>query len=230
MKNCFKVIALFWLIIFFSCQESNLLDQYIKDGPIIYAAKLNKLETQSGYYRFRVNLYPNEDVNRSHCVIRYSIGSVKDSLMMAYVENNYDDESLCYYSVIDVSSFDVYGNVQIEAHNVDQFGYKSLTTDGSVFIYDTTYVSNLENSEISFLPNNEILFQNYYGVIGNLFSYEQADGNFSKEIFVTEDTCQLINAKEGGIILSKSRYLINETDLDTLSPNKYLETVIPVTQ
>lgn len=38
------------------CDDANeLLNQHIKDGPIIYAAKIDSLSTQSGYYRFQVN-------------------------------------------------------------------------------------------------------------------------------------------------------------------------------
>jgi len=59
--NVAIILSLFLL----SCDNANdLLNQYTKNGPIVYAAKINELNTQSGYYRFRVNIFPAEDVNK----------------------------------------------------------------------------------------------------------------------------------------------------------------------
>ena len=59
-----------------SCDDtSNFLEQYTSQGPIIYAAKVDSIYCQSGLYRVRVNLFPNYDVNRDHCMLRWNITS-----------------------------------------------------------------------------------------------------------------------------------------------------------
>lgn len=218
------ILLAFFLV---SCDNANdLLDQYIKDGPIVYAGKINDSNTQSGYYRLRVNIYPAEDVNRSHCMLKWNVTSgVRDSVRMDYVDANYDKDLKCYYTILNLPSIE--GNLLIESQNVDVFGNRSLIDNKGAFIYGSTYVSTLLNSLVSFTPNaTEVIFENRVGSVGNLLSYEQNNGQFTKEVFVT-NRYPLTDAKKGGIIRSKTRYLLTETDIDTLVTTEYLETSIP---
>lgn len=229
-----KYIFIFTVVFSFfsiSCDNANdLLNQYIKDGPIIYAAKINELDTQSGYYRFRVNINPAEDVNRSYCVLSWNItGETKDSIKIEYNENNYDKESECYYSVINIpESYDIQGNLALSAWNVDIFGNKSLIETGSAYIYGSNYLASLINAPVSFSPEaDKVIFEKRIGAVGNLVSYEQNNGEFTSEVFVTDDSYLITDAKAGGVLRTKTRFLINDTDIDTLDTVEYLETIIP---
>lgn len=226
-------ITILLALLFVSCDNANdLLNQYIKDGPIIYAAKIDKLEMQSGYNRFRVNIYPAEDVNRSYCILSWNITEgIKDSVKINYVEDNYDSNHKCYYSLIEISpGSDIQGNLAISAQNVDSFGNKSLVETGSAYIYGLDYISSLINAPISISPNaDKVVFEERVGAVGNIISYEQNNGSFTEEVYVTEKNYPLVNAKRGGIVRTKTRYLINETDIDTLEVAEFLETKIPQT-
>ncbi|WP_418893502.1 DUF4998 domain-containing protein [Limibacterium fermenti] len=230
-KYIFRVGTLLFLFLIIGCDNANdLLNQYIKDGPIVYAARVNELNTQSGYYRFRVNIYPAEDVNRSYCVLNWNMteGS-KDSVKIDYNPNYFDDKQGCYYAFIDIPpSAGIQGNLEIHAQNVDIFGNRSLIETGSAYIYGESYVSSLINAQIRIsAAADEVIFEPRIGAVGNLLSYEQNNGHFTEEVFVTEDSHTLINAKAGGIVRTKTRYLINESDIDTLNVTRYLETKIP---
>src|SRR5690606_1630052 len=188
---------------------------------------INEMETQSGYYRYRVNIYPAADVNRDYCVLSWAINNgVKDSVIMDYVPENYDNDMNCYYTVIELPN--VEGNLFVEAQNVDVFGNKSLVNDQSAFIYGETYVSTLLNSGVIFSSEgDEAIFESRIGSVGNFVSYEQSNGQFTEEVLVRTDRFPIVDAKSGGIVRSKTRYLMTETDIDTLVTTEYLETVIP---
>ena len=120
------------------------------------------------------------------------------------------------------------GNLLIESYNIDTFGNKSLTISEGVFIYDSIYLSTLQNSPVKISADlGEITIENKIGAVGNLISYEQNNGEFTKEVFETSNNFPLIDAKPGGIVRTKTRYLINETDIDTLTVVHYLETQAP---
>ncbi|MGV3762469.1 DUF4998 domain-containing protein [Parapedobacter sp.] len=229
MKSKYVYItALLMAFVYAGCENANeLLDQHLKDGPIVYAGKIDTLDMQSGYYRLRVNIYPAEDVNRSHCVLSWQVaGGERDSVTVDYVEANYDEERDCYYTTISLSNIE--GNLQIDAENVDTFGNRSLVTNKGAFIYGDSYVSTLVNASVNFLSaTDEITFEQKIGAVGNLVSYEQTNGQFTEEVLVRDGRFPLIDAKSGGIVRSKTRYLITETDIDTLVAPEYLETIIP---
>lgn len=229
-KYIFKAAALLVLFLI-SCDNANdLLNQYIKDGPIVYAAKIDEMNTQSGYYRFRVNIYPAEDVNRSYCILSWNITEgTKNSVKVDYTPDNFDNNRGCYYVFINIPPADgIQGNLEINAQNVDTFGNKSLIETGSAYIYGLNYISSLINAQIRISTAiDEVIFEPRIGAVGNLLSYEQNNGSFTEEVFVTEDSYPLTNAKTGGIVRTKTRYLINENDIDTLSVTGYLETKIP---
>ncbi|MFV0268370.1 MAG: DUF4998 domain-containing protein [Draconibacterium sp.] len=230
MKRYIFKLTVLLFIFYVSCDDANdLLNQYIKDGPIIYAAKVNELNTQAGYYRMRVNIYPNEDVNRAYFVLRWNVSQgLTDSLRVDYVETNFDSDSSCYYSVIDFMPDDgIEGNLEITAQNVDVFGNRSLKITEQTYVYGLSYVSTLINAQVQFSSDNEIIFEQKIGAVGNLLSYEQNSGEFTDEIFVTDERYPLSDAKAGGIVRTKTRYLISETDIDTLEVVNYLETIIP---
>lgn len=231
MNKYIYSLVLSLMVVFAGCDNANdLLNQYIKDGPIIYAGKVNELETQSGYYRFKVNITPIEDVNKSYCIISWDINSeTKDSLRVDYNENNFDKDSLYYFSYVEISpELNLQGNIQIYAQNVDIFGNRSLIENTSAYIYGINYVSSLINAHISFSSSTgEIIFEPRIGAVGNLVSYEKNDGSFTEEVFVTENRFAISDAKPGGVVRSKTRYLINETDIDTLEVVEYLETTLP---
>lgn len=231
MKNFINIITVILTLLLSSCDNANdLLNQYIKDGPIIYAAKIDVLETRSGFNRFRVDLFPAEDVNRDYCVLNWNIQEgVRDSIKVEYIENNYDDELKCYYTIINISEdAEIQGNLEIRAQNIDTFGNRSLIEVGSAYIYGSNYISSLVNATIEISSRvDKVTFEHKVGMIGNFISYEQENGDFTKEVYVTDLTYPLINAKRGGIIRTKTRYLINETDIDALDVANYLETTIP---
>lgn len=214
--------------LYMSCDNANeLLDQHIKDGPIVYAGKINEMDIQSGYYRVRVNLYPAEDVNRSHCILSWNVTSgIKDSIKVDYIPANYDEDMECYYAFLTLPSIE--GNLLIEAQNIDAFGNRSLISGRGAFIYGLTYVSALLISPVRFSSGaSEVIFENRIGSIGNILSYEQNNGQFTEEVIVRTARYPLVNAKSGGIVRTKTRYLMTETDIDTLVTPEYLETVIP---
>jgi len=228
MIRKYKYIAILLLAFMeISCDNANdLLDQYIKNGPIVYAGKIKEMDIQSGYHRIRVNLYPEADVNRSHCILWWNVSSgVKDSVKVEYVEANYDEDLDCYYTIISVPSIE--GNLLIESQNVDTFGNRSLINNKGAFIYGPKYTSTLVNSPVSFSANKTTaIFTNRIGAVDNLVSYEQTNGQFTQEVLV-KGNLSLVNPKIGGLIRSKTRYVIKENDIDTLVTSTYLETVIP---
>ncbi|TKG91137.1 hypothetical protein EYV94_22290 [Puteibacter caeruleilacunae] len=224
------IIGLCLLCGIVSCDDaSSFLDQYTENGPIIYAAKVNELAFQSGYYRVRVNIFPSDDVNRDYCMLKWNItNDVKDSVKVEYSEANYDAELECYYKIIDVSEHNIQGNLLIEAQNVDIFGNKSLKTNEGAFIYGLVYQSALLNDGIGFSPDvDEIIIGRKIGSTGNFVSYEKTDGTFTDEVFITDNTFPLVNAKIGGVVRNKTKFHIHETDIDTLVTTKYTETIIP---
>lgn len=227
--NKLLYIGLFFLsFLQLSCEDSGeMLDKYLKDGPITYAGKIESMNIQSGYYRVRLNVYPAADVNRSYCMISWNISTgVKDSVKMDYVAANYDEKAACYYTLITVPEIE--GNLLLEAINVDKFGNKSLLTNVGAFIYGKTYTSTLQNSSLSFsAKKDEIIFEDRVGSVGNLVSYEQNSGKFTDEVIVRSSRFPLVDAKKGGIIRTKTRYLMTATDIDTLLAGSYLETRIP---
>src|SRR5690554_1354742 len=228
-KYIFKVILI--SIFLASCDNANdLLNQYIDQGPIIYAGKINELNTQSGLYRFRVNIKPAEDVNRSYCILSWSItGGVKDSIRIDYSQDNYDNDTGYYYALVEIIYNDDFeGNLEVNAQNFDTFGNRSLIETGRAYIYGSNYISSLINSQVSFSSSTgEIIFEPRVGAVGNLVSYQKNDGSFTQEVFVTENRFAISDAKSGGVVRSKTRYLINETDIDTLEVVEYLETTLP---
>jgi|SRR5690606_13992285 len=227
MNRKYAYIAVLIAILYTGCENANdLLNQHLEKGPITYAGKIDELKMQSGYKRLRVNIYPAEDVNRSHCILSWQVtGGERDSVTVEYTEGNYDADSGCYYAVIPLPSIE--GNLLIRAQNVDAFGNRSLVTSEGAFVYGDTYLSTLVNASVNFSAGGtEITFERKIGAVGNLVSYEQADGQFTEETEVT-GSYVLVNAKSGGILRSKTRYLVSETDIDTLTTDHYLETVIP---
>ncbi|MEL7589009.1 MAG: DUF4998 domain-containing protein [Prolixibacteraceae bacterium] len=231
IKHYFFKVAVICFLFLISCDNANdLLNQYIENGPIIYAAKINELNTQSGYYRFRVNIHPAEDVNRSFCILSWNNAEgLKDSVRIDYNEENFDNDLKCYYAIINVlSEENIQGNLQIGGQNVDLFGNRSLIVNGSAYIYGLNYTSTLINAQISFSTGNKnINFEPRVGAVGNLLSYEKNSGGFTEEVFVSDNSYPLTDAKPGGIVRTKTRYLISETDIDTLEVVEYLETIIP---
>ncbi|TYP88210.1 uncharacterized protein DUF4998 [Sphingobacterium allocomposti] len=204
----------------------DLLNQYIEDGPIVYAGRIEVLDIKSGYQKVGVRIVPAEDVNRAYCMLRWNTASgAADSVKVDYTPANYHDDFEGYYTVVDMP--DIEGNVLIEAWNVDAFGNKSLLTDQGGFVYGPNYVRTLLPSSVGFTAGNQAVeFDNRVGAVDNLVSYEQQDGQFTEEVTVVE-SLELINPKSGGVVRSKTRYLINENDIDTLVTPDYLETVIP---
>lgn len=228
MKKATTLFVLLLLII--SCDDSNdLLNEHIQGGPIIYAARVDSMRMQSGYNRIRVNIFPASDTNRSHCILSWNITSdVKDSLRMDYTEENYDDFLGAYYTIINFPPDDIIqGNLLIEAQNIDAFGNKSLVTNEGAYVYGPSYASTLENATIRFSPNvDRIYFEEMIGSVGNYVSYEKNNGEFTDEVFVSERSYPIENAKIGGILRSKTRFLISKNDIDAIYPERYLETVI----
>lgn len=229
MKSTYVyIVSLLLAFLGAGCENANeLLDQHLKDGPIVYAGKIDTLDMQSGYYRLRINIYPAEDVNRAHCVLSWQVaGGERDSVTVEYVEANYDQELACYYTIIPLAA--VEGNLQIDARNVDTFGNRSLVTNEGAFVYGESYISTLVNASVNFSPDgDEVTFEQKIGNVGNLVSYEQDNGQFTEEVLVREGSFTLVDAKRGGILRSKTRYLITENDIDTLATPEYRETVMP---
>lgn len=224
---CYLTVV-FFAIIYIACDDANeLLDQHIKNGPIVYAGKVKEVEVQSGYYRARINLFPADDVNRDYCILRWNITSeTKDSVKVDYVPANFDEELECYYFIVSLPNIE--GNLLIEAINVDKYGNRSLLATGSANIYGIDYISSLVNAPIDISPRvDNVTFEDRVGAVGNIIIYERNDGSFSPEIYVTDKEYPLVDAKRGGVIRTKTRYLINETDIDTLEVADFSETIIP---
>lgn len=230
-KLTYIIILVFFNICFVGCDNANdLLNQHIKDGPIVYAGKIKELTARSGYYRVRLNLFPTEDANRSHCLLTWNIGGTdKDSIRVNYVASNYDEKIKGYYAIVDLPTIE--GSLQITAQNVDAYGNKSLVETVNANIYGTDYISALANAPAKVSPQvDKITFEERVGAVGNIISYEKTDGSFTEEIFVKEKSYSLVDAKRGGIVRTKTRFLINETDIDTLDVTTFLETEIPINE
>ena len=210
-----------------SCDNADeLLDKYIENGPIVYAGKISDIDILSGYYQIGVNIHPSQDVNKSYSLLKWNNASgTKDSLRVDYSQANFDASKGGYFKIINLPSIE--GNILIEAFNVDTFGNKSLIFTKGGYVYGNNYVNTLSPSTLRFLTaNSAIEFSNKLGVIDNLVSYEQINGEFTPEVKVVK-TLTLVNPKKGGKVRSKTRYLINATDIDTLVTPNYLETTIP---
>src|SRR5690606_22541982 len=123
-----------------SCDDADeLLNQHIKNGPIVYAGKIAELEVKSGYEKVGVRILPVEDVNRAYCVLRWNAASGNpDSVKVNCVSDNYDEDLVSYYANLDMSG--IQGNVLIDAWNVDAFSIRSLLTDHGLFVYGQNYV------------------------------------------------------------------------------------------
>lgn len=231
MKITNNILGILFAITLFNCDNANdLLNQYIENGPIIYAAKIDTLVTQSGFNRFKVNVYPAEDVNRSYCLLSWNITeNQKDSVRIDYIDEFYDSNLNCYYYVVDIPpGTEIQGNLSITAQNVDEFGNRSLIETGSAYVYGIEYTSSLINAPVTINSEaTEVVFEERVGMVGNILSYEQNNGEFTEEIYTDERSYPLSDAKRGGSIRTKTRYLINESDIDTLEVADYLETEIP---
>ncbi|MFV0506515.1 MAG: DUF4998 domain-containing protein [Bacteroidales bacterium] len=225
-----KIIGALFVLLFMGCSDANeVLDQYTEGGPILYSGKVNDLSFQSGYYRVKVNIFPANDVNRANCLLSWSItNELRDSMLVDYSKADYTDSLNCYSVVIDLSKEKVQGNMWLSAQNIDVFGNKSLVEEKGAFIYGDIYKSTLLNDRVSFNADGDvIIFDRKVGSVGNIVSYERADGTFSPEILLAEDELALQNYKVGGLLKSKTRFLIKNTDIDTLETTYYTETKIP---
>lgn len=227
MKKIIYIIGVTLSFFQLGCDNANdLLDHYIKDGPIVYAGRITDLDIKSGYQKVGISIFPAEDVNKSHSILRWNTAAgAKDSVRVDYVPSNYNSILKSYYTEINMPSIE--GNVLIEAWNVDAFGNNSLMIDKGGYVYGPNYLNTLLPSVVRFTTGNTIIdFDNKIGVVDNLVSYEQNDGEFTTEVKVIK-TLALVNARSGGKVRSKTRYLINENDIDTLVTPEYLETTIP---
>lgn len=227
MKNIVSILIAACTFLLIGCDNADdLLNQYIKDGPIVYAGKITDLNIKSGNQRLGIYIYPAEDVNKAYCMLSWNAASgKKDSVKIEYIPANYRSETKNYYSVINMPAIE--GNILIEAWNIDVFGNKSLLTSKGGFVYGENYIKTLLPSLAKFSTGNKTVeFDNKIGVVDNLVSYQQTGGQFTTEVNVVK-TLSLVNPLKGGKVRSKSRYLINSNDLDTLVTANYLETVIP---
>lgn len=226
-----KLIVVFsFLGACFSCTNTgDMLDDIISQGPIIYSTKVDTIVCQSGYYRLRVNIYPLEDVNRDYCLLSWNITSEKrDSLKVHYQDENYDTHLECYYTILDLKKNNIQGNLEIKAQNVDVFGNKSLIYSSGAYVYGEIYSSTLINDAVFVETGGKsIRFDRKMGSIGNYITYQHVDGSFSDEVFITDNTYSLTDVKSGGRIRTKTKFLMNKSDIDPLMSNHYLETIIP---
>lgn len=230
-KIKYIITLVLFQLFFMGCDDANeLLNQHIKDGPIAYAGKIKEMGVQSGFNRVRVNLFPTEDVNRSYCILSWNkSGETRDSARVDYIASNFDKDMGCYYIIVDFPSIE--GALQIDARNVDSFGNKSLIETISANIYGDKYVSSLVNAPAKISPRiDNVTFEERVGAVGNIISYEKNDGSFTEEIFVIGKSYPLVDAKRGGVVRSKTRFLINDTDIDTLDVTNFLETKIPTNE
>ncbi|MFD1771452.1 DUF4998 domain-containing protein [Sphingobacterium suaedae] len=225
-KNISRIIGAVFCAMCVSCDNADeLLDQYIEKGPIIYAGRIEELNIKSGYQRVGIRILPAEDVNRAYCMMRWNTAAgTKDSVKVEYTASNKLDGDEGYYAVLPLP--DIEGNVLIEAWNVDAFGNRSLLTNKGGYVYGENYVQTLMPSFARFISKDQVIeFDNKIGAVDNLVSYEQTNGQFTDEIRVVQ-RLTLVNPKKGGVVRSRTRYLINESDIDTLVTPNYLETVI----
>lgn len=227
MKKIIYILVVASTILLIGCDNADdLLNQYIKDGPIVYAGKITDLNIKSGNQRLGVHIFPAEDVNKAYCMLSWNSASgKKDSIKVDYVQGNYSSETGGYYSVVNMP--DIEGNILIEAWNVDVFGNKSLLTTKGGFVYGEKYIKTLLPSLVKFTTGNKTVeFDNKIGTIDNLVSYQQSNGQYTTEVNVVK-SLSLVNPMKGGKVRSKTRYLISKNDLDTLVTANYVETVIP---
>lgn len=217
-------LSLFTLL---GCDNADdLLNQYIKDGPIVYAGKITDMNIKSGNQRIGINIFPAEDTNRSYCMLRWNTAKgTKDSIKVEYIDANYNSVLKCYTTIVNMPGIE--GNVLIEAWNVDTFGNKSLIMNKGGFVYGANYLKTLLPTVPKFTTGNKTVeFDNKIGVIDNLVSYQQTNGQFTTEV-KTVKSLALVTPLKGGKVHSKTRYVINQNDLDTLVTPNYLETLIP---
>lgn len=222
-----NILCILFSIFQISCDNADeLLEKYVENGPIVYAGKINDLDLLSGYYKLGVNIFPSEDVNKSYCLLKWNnADGKKDSLRVDYSESNYDSNMGGYFKILNLPAIE--GNILIEALNIDIFGNKSLLFTKGGYVYGDNYVNTLLPSSVKFtLSNSTIEFDNKMGVVDNIVSYEQTNGQFTPEVKVVKNLL-MVEPKKGGIVRSKTRYLINSTDIDTLSTVNYIETIIP---
>lgn len=226
-RSIFKLFILLSLVVAGCDNADDLLNQHIQGGPRVYAGKINEIETQSGYHRVRVNLYPAADVNRDRCVLRWSVNNAaKDSVVVVYNDDHYDADIDAWFTVIDLPG--VEGNLLIEAQNFDRFGNPSLVSTQGAFVYGETYINTLLNAPVSFTEDgSEALFESRVGAVGNMVSYQLADGQFTEPVFTDAERLLLATYKPGGILRSKTVYRMNDSDFDTLSHPEFLETQLP---
>ena len=174
MKKIIYIIGATLSLFQLGCDNADdLLDQYIKDGPIVYAGRIMELDIKAGYQRVGIRIFPAEDVNKSYCMLRWNTASgTKDSVRVDYVASNYNNMLESYYKVVDMPSIE--GNVLIEAWNVDAFGNRSLMSDKGGYVYGPNYLKTLLPSLVRFPSGNtSIEFDNKIGVVDNLVSYEK---------------------------------------------------------
>lgn len=226
-RSIFKLFIFLSLVVAGCDNADDLLNQHIQGGPIVYAGKINQIETQSGYHRVRVNIYPAADVNRDRFVLRWSVNNAaKDSVVVMYNDDNYDADIDGWFTVIDLPG--VEGNLLIEAQNFDRFDNPSLLSTQGAFIYGENYINTLLNAPVSFTEDgSQALFESRVGVVGNLVSYELAGGQFTEPVFTNAESLLLAAYKPGGILRSKTVYRMNGSDFDTLSHPEFLETQLP---
>jgi len=227
MKKLIYILGGILSFLQLGCDNADdLLNQYVKDGPIVYAARIADINVKSGFNKVGVVVVPAEDVNKSFFMLRWNTAAgLRDSLKVDYSESNFNKKFGGYYTTLQMP--DIEGNVLIEAWNVDTFGNKSLMTNKGGYVYGANYINTLLPSMVRFTQNNLVInFDNRVGAVDNLVSYEQTNGQFTKEAVVVK-TLTMVNAKKGGLVRSKTRYLINANDIDTLITPNYLETIIP---
>ncbi|MFV0431758.1 MAG: DUF4998 domain-containing protein [Alphaproteobacteria bacterium] len=227
----YNILGLILFSLFAACDNvDDFIDQHTEGGPIIYAGKVNKLEFQSGYNRIKANIYPVADVNRDHCILSWNVtNEVKDSLIVDYSKAAYDDSLECYSVIIDLSEDKIQGSLLVEAQNVDAFGNKSLIEEKGAFVYGVIYESTLINDGVRFNEDADvIIFNRKVGSVGNYVSYEKTDGSFTPEVLCTDEQFAMQDNKVGGLVKNKTRFLIKETDIDTLEVNYYSEVEIPL--
>src|SRR5690625_3246694 len=208
------------ILLLTNCEKpDNYLSDQLKYGPIDYAGKVDSIILQPGIYRVRVNIYPTSDANKSHCILSWNItNEIKDSSIVAYIEENYDYNKECYYTILDFYEDEIQGNLLNSATNIDN----------SVYIYGTTYLSTLTNASVSFSPDyKEVILENKIDALGNYLSYELEDGTFTDEVFLTTNTYSIADAKYGGIVRVRTSYLLGSNSIDTLTMEEYTETLIP---
>ncbi|MFV0441766.1 MAG: DUF4998 domain-containing protein [Lachnospirales bacterium] len=225
-----KIIIGLLLLLFMACSDANeLLDKYTEEGPILYSGKIDDLTFQSGYYRVKVNIFPAPDVNRNYCILSWNVTNERrDSLIVYYTDENYDAELECYSTIVDLSKDSIQGNLWISAQNIDRSGDKSLTTEKGAFVYGQIYESALLNDGVHFTDDADgVIFNRKVGSVGNLVSYEKADGTFTAEELFKGDTLAMQGHKVGGVVRYRTFYLMNETDIDTLEVERFSESSVP---